>query len=216
MRNIKFLSFAVVVIAVLGVYFYNPPERHDAQTADALTVDEKPAYQQKNQHALNPVTKPATSETTRARPETKKSPFRHTSAISEADVIEAFGGVDDIALSDGRHLVRVDVQEIKNLMPGSRFEMYFEELGRSYSAFVEAEAEFDGIRRLTGSFEGSSKDEISQFSITLSSDNSYVSANFSLKGHSFTSESKNGVGWVNDIRNENERLHQSELLAPTR
>jgi len=213
MRNIKFLSFAVIVIVILGAYFYKLPERHGVQT-----IKEQSSNQRKDHQVINPVSvtsdKPAISETNAPLLETKKSPFLRTSSVSEDDVIEAFGGVNDIALSDGRHLVRVDVQKIKDLAQGSRFEMYFEELGRPYNALVEAETEFDGIRRLTGSFEGSSKDEISQFSITLSSDNSYVSANFSLKGHSFTSESKNGVGWVNDIRNENERLHQSELIAP--
>jgi hypothetical protein len=87
-------------------------------------------------------------------------------------------------------------------------------MGDTVTGTIEKEQSFDGMRRLSGYFTPASSSGKFPLSITLSSDDSYVAANFSLENSDYTLEAKNGLGWMSNMKNEDALMQASEIDMP--
>ncbi|MBU2713195.1 hypothetical protein [Zooshikella harenae] len=204
------VSVAIVIGAFLGLTITQSPDCPSSINSEA------PSSIKKNEST------PSTLTTS----ESEKSPLVSTRASSAVPVLnqpaeiesvkKEFDYLSDQQLHDGRTFIHFEMQALNEFEVGHTFHISFIQDGQTYTGKVNSITEFEGIKRITGSFEGLPKGQINRFSMTISEDGNYVSANFSPGAESFTLEAKNGLGWINNLKNEEDFLHDSEKeMSPT-
>ncbi|WP_112197723.1 hypothetical protein [Rahnella sp. NRRL B-41462] len=135
-------------------------------------------------------------------------------AVEIHSIKQSFDYLGEKQLNDGRIFIRIDTALLKKLKPGNTFSIAITDQGERVTGTIEKEQSFEGIRRLSGYFTPVSLNRKFPLSITLSSDDSYVAANFSLENSDYTLEAKNGLGWMNNMNNEELLMQTSEIDMP--
>lgn len=135
-------------------------------------------------------------------------------ALDIHSIKQSFDYLGEEQLNDGRIFIRIDTALLKSMQIGNTFSIAVTEQGDTVTGTIEKEQYFEGIRRLSGYFTSQKVAGKLPLSITLSEDDSYVAANFSLEGSYYTPEAKNGLGWMNNINNEDALMQASEINMP--
>jgi hypothetical protein len=129
---------------------------------------------------------------------------------SRNETQKAMPMVNERQLSDGRHFIQFSTGDARNLALYDTFEIRLDNGSLPATGRVEKVSEFEGIRRVSGSFRGSQgQDHGDVFSITVSSDGNYAAGNFVRNGKSYGLESKSGAGWITHPDTSAQSLHQS-------
>jgi hypothetical protein len=133
---------------------------------------------------------------------------------SRNETRQAMPMANERQLSDGRHFIQFSTAEARNLALYDTFEIRLDNGSLPATGRVEKVTEFEGIRRVSGSFRGpqgqdQDQDHNNVFSITVSSDGSYAAGNFLRNGKSYGLESKSGAGWITHADTGAQSLHQS-------
>lgn len=135
-------------------------------------------------------------------------------AVEIHSIKQSFDYLGEKQLNDGRIFIRIDTSLLKKLKPGNTFSIAITDMGDTVTGTIEKEQSLDGMRRLSGYFTPASLSGKFPLSITLSSDDNYVAANFSLENSDYTLEAKNGLGWMSNMTNENALMQASEIDMP--
>ena len=129
---------------------------------------------------------------------------------SRNETRQAMPMVNERQLSDGRHFIQFSTADARNLALYDTFEIRLDNGSSPAIGRVEKVSEFEGTRRVSGSFKGpQDQDSDDVFSITVSSDGSYAAGNFLRNGRSYGLESKSGAGWITQADTGAQSLHQS-------
>lgn len=141
---------------------------------------------------------PQTGATMRPRP--SGEPVTGTSILKVAEpeaVREQFPFLSPAQLADGRWLVALDIAAISSLAPGNGFALQLAGLEERY-ALVESVQAYDGMRRIQGSLLDVKDRTAERFSMTVSSDGSYVAGHLMMAGRELSLQVRHGSGWVAD------------------
>lgn len=114
-----------------------------------------------------------------------------------AEVSKQFPFLPAAQLEDGRLLVSLDGDAVGALEAGSTFPFQLPGLEQR-QAFVDSVEEYEGMRRVRGRLLGGEDRTGERFSMTLSSDRSYVAGRLELSGRELSLEVRNGSGWIAD------------------
>ncbi|GEM_PF-6849030 len=114
-----------------------------------------------------------------------------------AAVSKQFPFLPAAQLEDGRLLVSLDDDAVGRLEAGSTFPIQLAGL-EPRQAFVESVQEYEGMRRVRGRLLGGEDRLGERFSMTLSSDRSYIAGRLELSGKELSLEVRNGSGWIAD------------------
>lgn len=141
--------------------------------------------------------------------EVVQNPLLSTPSSLET-VKQVYGHLSDERLNDGREFVEIDTQSILTLDIGETFQITLPSNEENFTGAVNNIINYQGVKRLSGYFEGLKRDSLNRFSITVTEEGDYVVGNFSIRSNSFVMEAIGQVGWINPSENEENFLLKSE------
>ncbi|WP_163832130.1 hypothetical protein [Spartinivicinus ruber] len=208
LAGVLVVSIAIVIGAFLGLSITQTPDRNSSTNSEL-----PPAIFKNNESTPSVLTNLPASNAAKSSP-TSIATTTVVPVLTQPAEIESvkkeFDYLSDRQLHDGRSFIRFETQALNQFEVGHAFHISFIDAGQKYTGKISSITEFEGIKRITGTFDGLQKGQINRFSMTISDDGSYVSANFSPGIESYTLEAKNGLGWINNLKNEEDFLHESE------
>lgn len=111
------------------------------------------------------------------------------------EVQAAFPFLDLGRVADAAQWVSLDHEALSRLVEGDSFPWPIDGLP-ARQALVESVVTYEGMRRVSGSLLGADDRLAERFSMTLSSDRSYVAGHVWVNGGEFALQARNGKGWL--------------------
>jgi hypothetical protein len=123
-----------------------------------------------------------------------------------ADAPLAFDYTDEPLLADGSFPVKWNFEAWSRLGPGDVMKVRLPFGAEPYTAVVLEDVSFDGTRRLSGRLQDDQSIDSWPFSMTMSSDGQYVTANFTAAAASFSLDADQRGGHLKNTAGDEARL----------